>query len=293
MTVRIQRILFATDFLESSRLALDYAVAMAHRFNATLVMLHVVELSGAAYEVEAANHLPSVTRTYAQEHLDAFASSVRRTGVSVRTWVADGNPTDVILSAVQTLPADLLVLGVHGIHRGLSHLIVGSNLEKLVLSSSCPTLSVGAHVRGGIDLDLRLKRVLYVSDFTADSAAAAPVAHFLAISFDAPVNTCYLLPKAASHDRQLRENLLDQQRKQMQQLDPDAKPASQKQTVELQEGTQIHQILTLAAAEPGAIIVLGVHTKSFLGRHLQTSLAYELLANAPCPVVTVRSQPAL
>jgi nucleotide-binding universal stress UspA family protein len=52
LELKVQRILFATDFLESSRLALDYAVAFAEHFKATIMMLHVVELSQAAREVE-------------------------------------------------------------------------------------------------------------------------------------------------------------------------------------------------------------------------------------------------
>jgi nucleotide-binding universal stress UspA family protein len=54
----IKRILFATDFLESSRLALDYAVAFAHHFNSTVVLLHAVELSPAAEGAEAVTAQP-------------------------------------------------------------------------------------------------------------------------------------------------------------------------------------------------------------------------------------------
>ena len=60
--IRIKKILFATDFLECSRLALDYAVALAHHFKATLLLLHAVELSPAAEEVEAMGTGPSVSR---------------------------------------------------------------------------------------------------------------------------------------------------------------------------------------------------------------------------------------
>jgi nucleotide-binding universal stress UspA family protein len=43
--MKIDRILYATDLLENSRLALDYAVCFAQHFKATIVMLHVVLLS--------------------------------------------------------------------------------------------------------------------------------------------------------------------------------------------------------------------------------------------------------
>ena len=45
-TPKIKTILYATDFFENSRLALDYAVAFAQHFGATIVMLHVALLAG-------------------------------------------------------------------------------------------------------------------------------------------------------------------------------------------------------------------------------------------------------
>lgn len=50
---KINRIVFATDFLGSSRLALDYAVVFARHFKATIIMVHALELSHPAKEAEA------------------------------------------------------------------------------------------------------------------------------------------------------------------------------------------------------------------------------------------------
>jgi nucleotide-binding universal stress UspA family protein len=62
---KVKRILFATDFLESSRLALDYAMAFAHHFKATIIMLHVLELSNPAIVAELSTTRPCVTRNAA------------------------------------------------------------------------------------------------------------------------------------------------------------------------------------------------------------------------------------
>jgi hypothetical protein len=48
----MQNIVFATDFLESSRLALDYAVAFSHHYGARLTIMHAFELSHEADEAE-------------------------------------------------------------------------------------------------------------------------------------------------------------------------------------------------------------------------------------------------
>lgn len=191
---RISRFLFATDFLESSRLALDYAVAFAHRFNATLVFLHAIELPSSAEAAELVTARPSLSRAAAEQRLKAFASGVHRTGVQVDTFVKNGTPCQVVLDAVKELEPDLLILGVHGVHRGSGHLVIGSNTEKILLSVPCPTLSVGAHVLAGIDLRLDLNEILYCSDFTPQAAAAAPFALWLGSEFNVPVEVCHLAP---------------------------------------------------------------------------------------------------
>jgi len=43
--LNVKRILLATDFLQGSRLALDYAVAIAHHCKASIAMPHVVEIT--------------------------------------------------------------------------------------------------------------------------------------------------------------------------------------------------------------------------------------------------------
>lgn len=43
MAPQIRKILFATDLTENSRRAFEYAAAMAERFGASMVMLHVIE----------------------------------------------------------------------------------------------------------------------------------------------------------------------------------------------------------------------------------------------------------
>ncbi|NTU60280.1 MAG: universal stress protein, partial [Deltaproteobacteria bacterium] len=52
MAPQIRKILFATDLTENSRHAYQYAAAMAERFSASIVMLHVIEkLPGGAQQM--------------------------------------------------------------------------------------------------------------------------------------------------------------------------------------------------------------------------------------------------
>ena len=175
-------------------------MAFAQHFQATIVMLHAVELPDAGIEAEMVTMRPCMTRLHAEERMEALASSFRRAGISVETYVEDGIPCDVVLRAATTHAADMLVLGAHEVHLGIGHYLVGSNTEKILLSAPCPTLTVGSHALAGVDLFLHPKEILYFSDFTPEAAAAAPYALLLGKEFQVPVDVCQLVPEGAEKD---------------------------------------------------------------------------------------------
>ncbi len=281
-SLTIRKILFATDFLESSRLALDYAVAMAHHFGAEILMLHATELPAAAHEAEAVSGLPSVSRKLAEAALNNLAQKVKRAGVQVRTRVAEGVLSKVILEATTSEPVDLLVLGVHGIHRGVSHLLLGSNTEKIVLAAPCPTLTVGAHVRAGVDLDMTLTGLLHLAPREYDSSSAATYAQRLAASFQVPLRTEDLVD-AAERDRAIQEQSergrLDKER---------AAPGSPSSGSFQEDQSDLYPDIA-KKADSTSLIVTTVSAEFFYQRHLHPSFAYELIANAICPVITINT----
>lgn len=285
---KIERILFATDLLENSRLALDYAVAFAEHFNASIAMLHVVQLSGYAHAAELETHRPSVSRKSAEERLNVLAMGVRRLGLTVETEVVDGLTCEVILQAADRHKADLLVLGVHGIHRGLEHLLIGSNTEKIILSANCPILTVGAHVLTGFDIKLHLKEILLFSDFSPEATSAAPYALYLGREFGVPVEVCQLLPVNAEGNDSLRNQLADDYCRSMKDVLDDDGSKWCRPAFQLERGMQLEQIIDRAETQNAGLIVLGAHTESQLGRHVHTSFAYQVLGRATCPVLTVR-----
>ena len=290
-TTKIDRILYATDLLENSRLALDYAVGFAQHFKATIVMVHVVLLPQAAREAEIQIAGPSMTRKATEQRLEKLAEGVRRLGIPVEAHVVDGLVCETVIRSVRTYHADLLVLGTHGVHRGLDHLLIGSNTEKILLSAECPTMTIGAHVLSGFDIEEHLKEIMYFSDFTPEATAAAPIALFLGNEFSVPVDPCLLLPLVAKNNERLKQQLAETYCENMKAAVGDADPEWCTPAFQLERGLEFDQIIKRAEDQSAGLIVLGVHAESKLERHLRTSFAYEVLARASCPVVTVRQTP--
>jgi hypothetical protein len=55
--------------------------------------------------------------------------------------------------------------------------------KKTLRGAEYPTLTVGAHVLSGFNIEEHLKEIIYFSDFTPEATAAAPLALFLGTEF--------------------------------------------------------------------------------------------------------------
>ncbi|MER3424513.1 MAG: hypothetical protein C4293_16135 [Nitrospiraceae bacterium] len=138
--IRFERVAVPIDFSVCSLDALEYGIQIAKDFDASLMLLHVLEpVSYAAdltFNHAAARHLERVT-----SQLTSMADNIRSHGISVREVIRGGLPTDSILEFVRTSDCDLVVMGTHG-RRGISHLVRGSVAEAVLRRASCPVLAM-------------------------------------------------------------------------------------------------------------------------------------------------------
>lgn len=141
----IRKILYATDFSESSVPACDYALALARLAGAELYVLHVIgefaDRRMSRIQPEAMALLEREVELQAVKDMEDFCRDKFDAEAHYQTDVVMGIPVQEILKRAQSLPADLIVVGTHG-RTGLEHAIVGSTAERLVRSSSIPVLTV-------------------------------------------------------------------------------------------------------------------------------------------------------
>jgi universal stress protein A len=145
MTRTITRILVPTDFSATSDVALDYAIAMAKRFGASLQVLHVVDdpfVGGAVGSEVYITNVPAMRVHLVDEAASKLVRLLPQCGrVAARTEVRVGKPADVIRDVAEEHGVDLIVMGTHG-RTGMAHLLLGSVAEKIVREAPCPVLTV-------------------------------------------------------------------------------------------------------------------------------------------------------
>ena len=116
------KILVPIDFSPSSHVALETAMEYAQKFNAELLLLHVIPETCNVEESKAT----------AEKHLAMSKASLDAKGIKGSTKVAeDWDVAGYILEFAEEQNVDLLVLSTHGVS-GWYPVVFGSVAEKIV-----------------------------------------------------------------------------------------------------------------------------------------------------------------
>lgn len=143
--MKVDRILFPTDFSEGSTHALHYAVDLAKQYNAKLYILHVI------YDIAKAteSHIPHISADEIYNEMNKWAlgelekcciEEIR--GLSdVEKVVLKGIPHEEIVKFAGDNKVDMIVMGTYG-RTGLQKFIFGDTAEKVVKKAPCPVMTV-------------------------------------------------------------------------------------------------------------------------------------------------------
>ena len=136
MIPQIKNILYATDLSENSSYAFLYAIDMARRHDARIIILHAIkpippEVSFVEVLKRIENKDRSETIKQIQKHLKGFCKKAEAqigppcVKLVSKTLVPIGHPPEEILKAADKEVCDVIVLGTHG--KGfLAHTFLGS-----------------------------------------------------------------------------------------------------------------------------------------------------------------------
>lgn len=144
----VHKILFCTDFSESSVPARYRAAEYAGTFGAHLLILHVATLPIPDYPTWTGGlavnmaELERTIREASQERVQAEADECAPLVKQVTALCRVGaRPEEEIVAFADEQAVDLIVMGTHG-WTGFQHLVMGSTAENVVRTANCPVLTV-------------------------------------------------------------------------------------------------------------------------------------------------------
>jgi len=145
----ISKVLVAFDGSECSVRALEFALNVAEKFSASVLVLNVLELpvfSAPEEPLGLSSSMVGVVKDLRKAHSDILAKAAEKAAafkpeVNVKTELREGNPATQIVASSAEGGFDVIVLG-HGGEGRLRELFMGGTSERVAHMSRCAVLIV-------------------------------------------------------------------------------------------------------------------------------------------------------
>lgn len=297
-----ERILVPFDFSIAALRLLNGTVRMAAEANAEVSVLHVISPGGQSGGNAGICDFDNdrERQTAVRGLLSHLMEQVWPRAGGVEMEVLVGRPADEIVCWAAQRRMGLVVMTAHG-ERTLKHLCVSATTERVARLSPCPVLVIpqGVLKRGPREAEgaARPKRLLVLTDCSAGAAAAIGHASELAEQHRAELCVLHFageqqLPHSWSlfQRRGLVESGQTPSERLRDWLAKHLKFKGALRTIALSGQPSIYILLGHAALLGAHLLIMGPRAYSWTERLRLTSSTDAILRNAPCPVLTVRSE---
>ena|SRR5690554_6521534 len=147
----IKKVLVPIDFSDYSKSSLKYAVNFAKHFNASLILVYIIEPIVYPPDFSMGQiAIPSPGLEMdkrANEELNKLAEKEIPSDVQVKKIIKTGKPFVEIIETAADEDVDLIIIATHG-HSGVEHILFGSTAEKVVRKAPCPVLTLREPLKG-------------------------------------------------------------------------------------------------------------------------------------------------
>ena len=292
MSLDLKNILYLTDFSQPSEAALPFVSALGRGYDAHIDVLHVMT-AACGYTSPGLNAITTQAEedgaTEQMKRIDSQLAGLQHETTiqrEVGVWPA-------VSREIHEAGVDLIVLGTHG-RTGTQKLMLGSVAEEIFRRSPVPVLTIGPRVRTSTHNAARFHRIVFATDFSPESLAAARYAISLAQQNCAQLLLLLVLSKPQNPDEsttRVFELSVAEAIHRLYEIVPSDVTLECVPEVLVEFGRPAERIVEVAKHRSADLIVMGVRDASehmSAATHLERSTAHKVVATAPCPVLTVR-----
>jgi nucleotide-binding universal stress UspA family protein len=271
--IALRNILFATDLSYLAEAALPYVTELARLYGSKVYAVHV-RPPGGEWDKPQEKAVASL-----KERLKEIPHEV---------VIEAGNVEWALLRQIAERNIDLAVVSTHG-RTGLGRVLLGSVAETLFRQAPCPVLTVGPRLAADPQWQLKIKEILYATDMTPQSNAAARYAISLAQENQARLTILNVQPLPKTGELVESERYIISTLRLLEKLVPDEAPLWCQPYCMVEQGDAAEKILDVAGRYHADLIVLGIRPHGVgVSTHVSRPTAHRVVAGATCPVLTVR-----
>jgi nucleotide-binding universal stress UspA family protein len=293
--MKIQKVLFPTDFSNDAEQALDHAILFAKEFGAELHVLHATELlnddpHNPAFHLPDSGEIFDRVREVTNSEMGQLISRHPVSDLKLERVQRRGSSASAtILEYIEEAGIDLVVMGTHG-RRGVARALIGSVAAKVVQLSPCPVMTLRL-----LETERKRERIAKIAvpiDFSTPATHALSVAADLAARYQASLQLVhvvenYALPDFYGPQHGERDELADQCKTEL---------------GKLMKGIEVPFTAHVAHAKRAAdgigefleqngsdLVVISTQGLTGLSRFLIGSTAERVITLASCPVFALRA----
>lgn len=278
-------ILIPTDGSDEADVAVDHGIELAKRYDATVHVLHVVNLVslGQISDVQPA-------KDAGQRIVATVGNRVEDNDVSLETDVRSGIPHVEILEYASHNDIELIAMGRQGQGR-LEEFFIGSVTTNVIRKADVPVLTVRMVDNGG--LYCPYENILAPTDGSPTATNAAETAIELTDRYDATLHILSVVdtqPLGFDVRSELAQDELEEDAERaIDEIEVQAKKGglSAVQT-SVEHGRPYQTIRTYVAENEVDLVVMGTHGRTGVDRLFLGSVTKRILQTVSVPVVTVQ-----
>lgn len=295
---KVETIFVATDFSKTADTAVEWAARLARPHEARIVLFHGVSAPMPPVVSPSPDSLMEEAfesdLDRARERLERTADALRRRELRAEIDLQVDLGSETILQRAETFGADLIVAGTRS--RSIKKALLGSTATQLVRNASVPVLVVPP----GADLpNTHMQHVLLPTDFAGSVQDTVDTVEHLLGPAGSGTDMTLLHVYSSEYDpaSPWSAPLLVSRRTK--------RAGTSSQRLEMIANQLAHHFRTISTVtcggDParaidheaqllGADLIVMPHGRSRIMRMLRTSTAERVLAEAPCPVLTLRRE---
>lgn len=199
----MKTILVPTDFSTNAENALNYAVNIAKRIDARIILLHTfhIENNNAPLPLSIVDKQIETAKKKADASLEALCKKVSHGSKFSIDYISSENfLTDEILKLTEEKNIDFIVMGTQGANGRLGRQIFGTNSSHVIEKAKCPVLAIP---EGASTNDI--KTIMYATEYLDSDIICLQSLVDLAKLFEANIQIVHITLFADSKNRKVLE----------------------------------------------------------------------------------------
>lgn len=270
----MKTILVPTDFSANSENALDYAITLAQKEDAEIILLHAFYFTEVVPDIPA-DIIGSKIKNMEEEsnnQLKILCHKVKNARVDCSYMSEYGTAVEMILETIDQYNIDLVIMGTKGKSK-IERIILGSTTSRIIERAQCPVLAIPekAFYKG-------IKKITYATDYHESDIEALKELVEIARPFDADIIILHALDE---NEDETEENSMKKFRNRIRQ-----EIHYSRIEYHLAYGDQLVNVLDEhIKRESPDLLAMSTHKRSFLDKIFGSSTTQKMASHIDIPLI--------